>query len=90
MVSGRRPSEYTEDPPGPDERGDSRTGSFTDRELENRLTKLETNQEHLASKTDIEKVKVHMLASLVGAGVSLITAVAIVVTRFWPTGGSAP
>ena len=43
-----------------------------------RVGRLEGEGKHWATKADVERVRVHMLTSLLGAGVPVLTALAIV------------
>ena len=66
------------DPPGSDSGGSGGGGAS----LESRLTRLETHLQYLATKEDIQKLKVWWLVGIIG-GMGLAATVALAVLRIF-------
>ena len=66
------------DPPGSESGGSGGGGAS----LESRLTRLETHMQYLATKEDLQKLKVWWLAGII-AGMGLAATVSLVVLRIF-------
>ena len=71
------------DPPGAD-RGGSGSSSGSGSGFESRLTRLETHLQYLATKEDLQKLKVWWLVGII-TGMGLAAAIALAVLRIFAT-----